>query len=422
MPWKRGLRARNECVSKNETLPSSARAARRRPSALSASSRTRVPPPWRTASAAGLRSSEARRLLRVAAVSSSATPSRARSSARSSLGSDSACAPRRCAIAAVACRFALPRAASATPPATSAASSRTTAAASSARSRRVARACAMRLASRNSRSRSVQPGAVRRRVRPLERRREARAAVELARLPPATPPTPRPPASDVGAGGGPARPPRATAEPRPLLEQRLVHELDRAVVGDEEPPLDENRRARARRAARRSASSSARGDTPARQRLAATAADEPEQDPARRPAALPREATGTQPRRGGRRRRGHRRSARTRRASAASRSRSRQRSTSAVESSGSPPGSPATSSTSCVDERRLDLEAGPLGGSLDRAAELGRRHRPEQDVVRADEIGELDVRREMAEEVGAQARSGRARGARDPRQRRRARR
>ena len=30
-------------------------------------------------------------------------------------------------------------------------------------------------------------------------------------------------------------------EPRPLLEQRLVDELDRSVVGDEQPALDQRR-------------------------------------------------------------------------------------------------------------------------------------------------------------------------------------
>ena len=55
-----------------------------------------------------------------------------------------------------------------------------------------------------------------------------------------------------------------------------------------------------------------------------------------------------------------------------------------------------------VDERRLHLEPRPLGRTLDRAAELGSGHRPEQDVVRPDEVGQLDVRSEMAEEVRAQ--------------------
>ena len=68
-------------------------------------------------------------------------------------------------------------------------------------------------------------------------------------------------------------------EPLPPLEQRLVHELDRVVAGDEEPPLDE-RREHARDAlvlvgvelcARRSAPG---------ERVAVTARDEPEQDPA----------------------------------------------------------------------------------------------------------------------------------------------
>src|SRR4029077_16619052 len=44
-----------------------------------------------------------------------------------------------------------------------------------------------------------------------------------------------------------------------------------------------------------------------------------------------------------------------------------------------------------IDERRLHLEAGPLGRTFDRTAELGGGQWPEQDLVRPDEVGQLDV-------------------------------
>ena len=155
----RGPSSRNDRVSNTVTLPLSPRAASDRPSRLSASSRIWVPPPCRIAIAAGLRRSAARRLLCVAVSSSSATPSRASSSARSSRGSTSACAPSRCAIAAVACRFAEPRAARAIAPAASASTRRITAAASRIRRRLFARVDAVRLSSRKSRSSRLSPAA-----------------------------------------------------------------------------------------------------------------------------------------------------------------------------------------------------------------------------------------------------------------------
>ena len=96
-------------VSKKATLPSSPRTASVRPSGLSASSRMRSLPWCRMPIAFGIRSSAARRLLRVASELSRFMPSRPRSSDRSRLGSISACAPRRCATAAVASRRAWPR-------------------------------------------------------------------------------------------------------------------------------------------------------------------------------------------------------------------------------------------------------------------------------------------------------------------------
>ena len=55
-----------------------------------------------------------------------------------------------------------------------------------------------------------------------------------------------------------------------------------------------------------------------------------------------------------------------------------------------------------VDECRLDRQPRPFGRPLDRATELARSHRPEQNLVRAEQVRELDVRRQTTEEVGAQ--------------------
>ena len=68
------------------------------------------------------------------------------------------------------------------------------------------------------------------------------------------------------------------------------------------------------------------------------------------------------------------------------------------------PGSPATSSTSASTSAGLEPRAPPAraGPSIARrSSALG--HRPEQDLARADEVGEgTHVRREVSEEVGAQ--------------------
>ena len=55
-----------------------------------------------------------------------------------------------------------------------------------------------------------------------------------------------------------------------------------------------------------------------------------------------------------------------------------------------------------IDKRWLDVQPGPLRRPFDRAAQLGVAHRPEEDVVRPDQIGELDVRCDVPEEVGPQ--------------------
>ena len=55
-----------------------------------------------------------------------------------------------------------------------------------------------------------------------------------------------------------------------------------------------------------------------------------------------------------------------------------------------------------VDELRLDFEPDLPGWAFDRPAQLARAHRPEQNVVRADQIGDLRVARKLNEEVRAQ--------------------
>ena len=55
-----------------------------------------------------------------------------------------------------------------------------------------------------------------------------------------------------------------------------------------------------------------------------------------------------------------------------------------------------------VGELRLDPQPDPAGGQLDGAPQLRRLHRPDQDVVRAEQLGEPRVRGEAPVEVGAQ--------------------
>src|SRR6476661_3818451 len=69
-------------------------------------------------------------------------------------------------------------------------------------------------------------------------------------------------------------------QPRPLLEERLVHELDAAVVGHEEPPFDQNRQ-HARDLLVAVGVELGATDTPSRQRLASTTGYQPKQDSAR---------------------------------------------------------------------------------------------------------------------------------------------
>ena len=409
------------------TLPSSLRAARRRPVGLSASSRIRSPAPRSTASAAGLRSSAASRLLRVARESSRLTPSRANRSERSRRGSASACAPRRCAIAAVS------------------------------RSRRCS-ALGERHGARGDRGEEqhqrrgeqaaespVRPplprGLARRgcaalleelalelvercRSPPLSSHSSVAArrgaAVELARLASSGLPLRR----RQGQMAVQTTALRVLLEPgdesRPLLDQGLVHEFDGAVVGDEQPPLDE-RREHARDARVVLGVELVARHAPPRERLALAARRRAGAGSGARSLCSSSSsdlnaASACRP---------------TAAADAAGPlvARERQRATVALapeveqrrREERQPAGLAGDVVDERVDERRLDLESDPLGRPLDRAPQLGRAHRPEQDVVRSDEVRELDVRRERPKKSARSASTMSAR-APGPTPRRRARR
>jgi hypothetical protein len=189
-------------------------------------------------------------------------------------------------------------------------------------------------------------------------------------------------------------------EPFPPLEQRLVHELDCVVAGDEEPTLDKCRE-HARDAlvlvgvelrARRPATG---------ERVAVTARDEPEQDP-----ASDRSVGGVERLEGRLRVPAHGAADAVSPFIGGHRERRSVAVAPEFEECGLEEREAAGLAGDVVDERvdegRLDLQANALGWSLDRAAKLRRAHRPEQGVVRSDEIGELSMRREAAEEVRTQ--------------------
>ena len=162
-----------------------------------------------TPMAAGLRRNAARRLAWVCGPSSSATPWRASSNERSSVSAFSACAPSRCASAALGLRSRLPRWSSAS-------------SAAAGGERRAARATPASdeldpapgaLARDAARIEELLLGRVELRLvrgAPLERGGEPRAAVELAAIPVVGVPLPRRMRSGGRGGAGPRRPPRAS--------------------------------------------------------------------------------------------------------------------------------------------------------------------------------------------------------------------
>ena len=200
-----------------------------------------------------------------------------------------------------------------------------------------------------------------------------------------------------------------------------MDELDRLVVGDEQPPLDE-RREHARDARVLLGVELAARRAPARERLAVSAGDEPEQDPPRDLLLLCAErpegrlgvaADGAAD------------------AARALVARERQRRVLALvpeieqsrrEQRQRRPLSPATSSTSASTSAgstsRPARSAGPSIARRSSPRVIG----PSSTWFGADEIRQLDVRREAAEEVRAQRDEDRAPAARDPRPPRRARR
>ena len=180
----------------------------------------------------------------MATESSSSRPACASSRLRSSRSSIRAWAPRRCASAVRAASRELRLSRSASRPAITAATSRRPTPASSTRSRRLARSCVRRsrsdsatLASRNARSAGVQR--VRVRLRPLHRRAEPRAAIEVAGLPAARLPA----AGRVAELAVQADPGAILLEPRaqrrPLADQHLVGDLRRPLAERDEPRLRE---------------------------------------------------------------------------------------------------------------------------------------------------------------------------------------
>jgi hypothetical protein len=189
-------------------------------------------------------------------------------------------------------------------------------------------------------------------------------------------------------------------EPRPLFDQRLVHELDRPVVGDEQPSLDQ-RREHARDPLVVVGVELVACCAPARDRFTAAAVDEPEQNPARHLLLIVAERGE-----GGLGMASDGASNASRALVGGERERVVFAFAPEVEQRRREERKAAGLAGDIVDERvherRLDLETRALGRPFDRAAELTAAHRPEQDVARADEVRKLEVRGEVAEEISAQ--------------------
>ena len=350
--------------------------------------------------AAGLRSSAASRLLRVCGESSSATPWRASSSERSSWSRPArgrrAAALGRGRLVARACRAG--RAPSRRRP------PRRTEQRADAREHRAQ--AALRSGSRrgaSSRSRNARSVALRSRVvppRPLERRGQPRAAVELARVAAAGVPLARRVAQVV------VQPPalgvllEPAAQPRPLAQQRLVRDLDLALADRDEAARRRARRGRRRRPrrGRPRARRAPRGAGPRRRprprrRAAAGSARAASRcawvearvgalgEPGDRAAHAARALVGAQ----------------AQRAAVALLPQLEQRGRQQRQRAGLA----LDVGDQRVDELGLDAQAGAAGGQLDRAAQLVAAHRPDEHVVGAEQPRQLGVAGAAAVEVGA---------------------
>ena len=193
-----------------------------------------------------------------------------------------------------------------------------------------------RLRSRNARS--VASSSASCVGRPVERGGQPRAAVEAAGVARVAVPGARGLAERAMQAAALRVLVEPAAQPRPLAQERLVRDLDRAVADRQQPALREPWR-RPRRPGRRARSAGARSRRSRPRRSGAATACAP------RPAGRAR-ARRTRPRPAARPRPGRRRCARRPRAAAAARRAPLQSSSSAVESSGSAPGWPSTSASS----------------------------------------------------------------------------
>ena len=360
--------------------------------------------------AAGLRSSAASRLLRVSTESSRAMPCLASSSERSSSSSSRAWAPRRRESATSAWRSARPRRVSARPPATRARTSTPARPASSPRSRRLvcasrsarrrasatSRSAAARPAWRNSRSSSFRSVSWVR--RPVQRAGQPRPPVQLPRVTPGL--VPLAGGADQMAVQGPPLDVllQPAAQPRPLAQQRLVGHLHTVLAHAEQPLVDQGVQHRPaplvmgwgdlveRHAA-------------AHHRLALARPGQAQQDPAGH-----RLLARRQPKPGAFGQPGHRPPHPTgllvggqgQRAAVAVLPALQQR----TRQQRQPPGLLGDLADHRLGQARFQLQSGPTGGQLDRAAQLAGVHRADQHVVGGQQAGQGGVGGAVAVVVG----------------------
>ena len=219
--------------------------------------------------AAGRLSSAASRLLRVRGESSSATPSRASSSERSSWSSARACAPSRWAaaddrlVARLRPADRAPRHRRPGPPRAPRRPRRARAAAAAARAPRRAQAQRARNARslRTQSSRTVRAG-------PLDAAASRAAPVDARRVAPIRLPRPARRRRAAGAAAGPRRPPRASPAGAATRAAAPRGRAPRTVVAGQQAPVGEGRR-------RRLVWSSASGDAEADERIAGVLGREP---------------------------------------------------------------------------------------------------------------------------------------------------